>query len=562
MRWKERIYVKQRRMVKALISSVLVVLLCCTGAFAASSGTTDITVRVKYGQTEARSMLQLVNAFRTGKDAWYWNEDDKTKTTCKDLSALAYDYELEQMAMLRAAEIALSFSHTRPNGDDWWSAGEDYWTSGENIAAGYQGYREAFRGWQETNEGYMGQGHRRNMLSSDYNRIGIGHVYYNGCHYWVQELAYATEPTTKTAANDRTVNVNTSVSNSSITKKTVTVTPKSLSVELNQRKALPKLTAAIQMEETWPEQDCQIVVTPTWSVADTTVAEIEGQNVLGKAIGTTALNVSVFGVKWSVPVTVTKKQISNCDIALDKTSFLYDGTAKRPEVTVKRGAVILVSGTDYTIAYANNVKPGTASVTIKGKGDYTGTVTKNFTIQKLKNVITAANVTKTSSPKAQTFSIGAKAKGGAKLSYKSNHKSVKVSKNGKVTIAKQFVGKATITITAAATKEYTAATKKVTVTVNPAGTKLTSVKSAKAGEMTAKWSKNTKVSGYQLQYATDSSFKSAKTVTVKKAATTGTTVKKLTKGQKYYVRVRTYKKVGSKTYYSTWSASKNVTIKK
>ena len=51
MRWKERIYVKQRRMVKALISSVLVVLLCCTGAFAASSGTTDITVRVKYGQS-------------------------------------------------------------------------------------------------------------------------------------------------------------------------------------------------------------------------------------------------------------------------------------------------------------------------------------------------------------------------------------------------------------------------------------------------------------------------------------------------------------------------------
>ena len=100
------------------------------------------------------------------------------------------------------------------------------------------------------------------------------------------------------------------------------------------------------------------------------------------------------------------------------------------------------------------------------------------------------------------------------------------------------------------------------VTVNPAGTKLTSVKSAKAGEMTAKWGKNTKVSGYQLQYATDSSFKGAKTVTVKKAATTGTTVKKLTKGQKYYVRVRTYKKVGSKTYYSTWSASKNVTIKK
>ena len=51
-------------------------------------------------------------------------------------------------------------------------------------------------------------------------------------------------------------------------------------------------------------------------------------------------------------------------------------------------------------------------------------------------------------------------------------------------------------------------------------------------------------------------------MTIKKAATTSTTVKKLTKGKKYYVCVRTYQKVSGKTYYSTWSASKNVTIKK
>ena len=96
----------------------------------------------------------------------------------------------------------------------------------------------------------------------------------------------------------------------------------------------------------------------------------------------------------------------------------------------------------------------------------------------------------------------------------------------------------------------------------PAAVKLTSVKSAKAGEMTVKWGKNAKVGGYQLQYATASNFKGAKTVTIKKAKNISAIVKKLTKGKKYYVRVRTYQKVSGKTYYSAWSASKNVTIKK
>ena len=80
--------------------------------------------------------------------------------------------------------------------------------------------------------------------------------------------------------------------------------------------------------------------------------------------------------------------------------------------------------------------------------------------------------------------------------------------------------------------------------------------------MTVKWTKNAKINGYQVQYSTDQTFKGTKTVTIKKASTTNTTVKKLAKGKGYYVRVRTYQKVGSKTYYSAWSASKNVTIKK
>lgn len=186
----------------------------------------------------------------------------------------------------------------------------------------------------------------------------------------------------------------------------------------------------------------------------------------------------------------------------------------------------------------------------------------DFAAEKRKNTIKASNVVKTTSKKARSFKLNAKTYGGAKLTYKSNNKSVKVDKNGKVTVAKKFVGTATITITAAATKNYNAATKQVTVTVNPTGTSLTSVKNSAKKTMKAAWKKNTAVTGYQVQYATASNFKGAKTVTIKKSKTTNTTIKKLTKGKKYFVRVRTYQKASGKTYYSAWSKTKTVTIKK
>lgn len=188
--------------------------------------------------------------------------------------------------------------------------------------------------------------------------------------------------------------------------------------------------------------------------------------------------------------------------------------------------------------------------------------TKLFDVKWPANPITVKNVTKTASTKAQTVKLGAKAKESAKLSYKSSSKSVKVDKNGKVTIAKNFVGKATITITSKATKNYKATTKKVTVTVNPAKVKLTGVKNYKGKKLKAYWKKNTKVTGYQVQYSTSSKFKSAKTVTVKGYKSTSKTITKLTKNKKYYVRVRTYKTVSKVNYYSGWSNVKSITIKK
>ena len=74
--------------------------------------------------------------------------------------------------------------------------------------------------------------------------------------------------------------------------------------------------------------------------------------------------------------------ISKCTITLDTTSYTYNGTAKKPAVTVKNGTKTLVKGTDYTLAYKNNTNAGTATATVTGKGSYAGTLSKTYTIKK------------------------------------------------------------------------------------------------------------------------------------------------------------------------------------
>lgn len=92
----------------------------------------------------------------------------------------------------------------------------------------------------------------------------------------------------------------------------------------------------------------------------------------------------------------------------------------------------------------------------------------------------------------------------------------------------------------------------------------TTLKSLKAGKKSLKvsWKKQTSnVTGYQLQYSTSSTFKNAQTVRITKNTTTTKTISKLKAGRKYYVRVRTYKKVASKYYNSLWSGKKSVKVK-
>ena len=167
-------------------------------------------------------------------------------------------------------------------------------------------------------------------------------------------------------------------------------------------------------------------------------------------------------------------KISKCKIRTSNKT--YTGKARKPAVHVEYKGVKLVKGVDFTLKYKNNVKIGTASVTVKGIGRFTGSVKATFKII----------------PKGTTLS------------------------------------------------KLTGGKKKFTVT----------------------WKKQTKqVSGYQIQYATKKNFSNAKKVTVSGAKSVKTTVRNLKAKKYYYVRVRTYKKVGGKKYYSAWSVAKRIKTK-
>ena len=245
-----------------------------------------------------------------------------------------------------------------------------------------------------------------------------------------------------------------------------------------------------------------------------------------------------------------KIDISKASITLSKTSYTYDGKAKTPSVTVKLDGKTLSLNTDYTVAYSNNTKVGTAKITVTGKGNYTGSKSVNFIIVKAAgqsdSKITCKKIVYKVAYGAKPFKINASSK--SKMAFTSSKPKVAaVNKNtGKVTI--KNTGIAIITIKAGKVS------KKVTIKVSPRKPSVKSANTAKGKKLTVKWAKDKMASGYQVQISTDKKFK--KNVKSKSLSKTSYTFTKLKTGKKYYVRIRSYKKSGKETLYSTWSKAK------
>ena len=247
---------------------------------------------------------------------------------------------------------------------------------------------------------------------------------------------------------------------------------------------------------------------------------------------------------------LSRISISKASVTLSTSTYAYDGKAKKPGVTVKLNGKTLKNSTDYTVSYSNNTKVGTATVKITGKGNYTGSVSKTF---KIKNNFKKATVSgisnKSYTGKNITQSITVKYNG--KTLKNGTDYTVSYSSNKKI-------GTATVKI--AGKGSYTGTITK-TFKINPAKQEIQKL-TAKSKAFFVDWAQKGSASGYEIQYATNSKFTSAKKVTITSNKTDKTTVSKLSGKKKYYVRVRSYTTVKGTKYYGAWSASKSVTTKK
>ena len=247
---------------------------------------------------------------------------------------------------------------------------------------------------------------------------------------------------------------------------------------------------------------------------------------------------------------LSRISISKASVTLSTSTYAYDGKAKKPGVTVKLNGKTLKNGTDYTVSYSNNTKVGTAKVTITGKGNYTGSVSKTF---KIKNNFKKATVlgisTKAFTGKNITQSITVKYNG--KTLKNGTDYTVSYSSN-------KNIGTATVKI--AGKGSYTGTITK-TFKINPAKQKIQKL-TAKSKAFFVDWAQKGSATGYEIQYATNSKFTSAKKVTITNNKTDTKTISKLSGKKKYYVRVRSYTTVKGTKYYGAWSASKSVTTKK
>lgn len=315
----------------------------------------DGECEVTYGQTNARQMLARINDFRTGDNAWEWEWLQNGKLYHTDLKPLTYDYELEKVAMQRAAEVIACFEHTRPNGASPASAySKEFFTSakGENIAIfspESKNYLEeaAFNIWLEEDENYDGQGHRRNMLNESFTSVGIGHVVYKGWHYWVQEFSDKVVDDTLKEANDSLTKVNISVLQSKIKNESYVSAEESITMKVGERIPAPQFHRTITTTSTFrgtysdaPPLELLEPFTGKWTFdfSPTSFVQIDDD---GNLFATRALSSSAAasynGITVTIPITATAADATPTPSVTSEPSAEPDPSSS-PEPSEKPGS--------------------------------------------------------------------------------------------------------------------------------------------------------------------------------------------------------------------------------
>lgn len=235
--------------------------------------------------------------------------------------------------------------------------------------------------------------------------------------------------------------------------------------------------------------------------------------------------------------------LADSTVSLSSTSVTYNGKHHTPTVTVKKDGKTLKSETDYTVSYSNNKNVGTATVTVTGTGEYSGTITKTFTI-KPKSISglkfsSISNKTYTGKQIKPSVTI----KDGSKELIKNTHYTVSFSAN-------KNTGAGYVTIKGKG--NYTGS-KKLKFYIVPKKVSYSKVSAQKAAIL-IKWKKTTGATGYQIAYRKMGPNKYKYTY----VSSTSKILKNLSRKKNYQIKVRAYKTVNGSKKFGAWSSVKKI----
>ena len=252
-------------------------------------------------------------------------------------------------------------------------------------------------------------------------------------------------------------------------------------------------------------------------------------------------------VSKDVKIVVSKKSLNNGLITLSETSYVYDGTYKKPAATVTFGGKVLQEGKDYTISYRNNLNVGVTTVIATGMGDYTGYTSKNFTITKRAMAGGTVSVASSVSFTGSNITPSVTVKVAGRTLTSGTDYTVSYSNNKNVGTSNVYVyGKGNYSGSLSAKFD-----------IVPAKQQIQKLETKYKG-FYIDWAQKGSATGYDVEYSVNANMSGAvsKHLTANKPDTL--TVSGLAGDKVYYVRVRSYTNVNGKVYYGAWSDIKSI----
>ena len=252
-------------------------------------------------------------------------------------------------------------------------------------------------------------------------------------------------------------------------------------------------------------------------------------------------------VSKDVKIVVSKKSLNNGLLTLSETSYVYDGTYKKPAATVTFGGLVLQEGKDYTISYRNNLNVGVATVIATGMGDYTGYTSKNFTITKRAlaggTVSVASSVSFTGSNITPSVTVKV---AGRTLTSGTDY-TVSYSNNKNVGTSNVYVyGKGNYSGSLSAKFD-----------IVPAKQQIQKLETKYKG-FYIDWAQKGSATGYDVEYSVKANMSGTVSKHLKANKPDTLTISGLSGDKTYYVRVRSYTNVNGKVYYGAWSDVKSI----